>query len=371
MEENDFDSLKRAGTDAMRAVGDAFSAIDFSAVTKSVGEAVEDIGQAIASLGKDTTSPYVIADPEASGRATRRIAGGIFLILLVAMPLALTGIYCLMLFPIAALVIFIIAGVVLHAASRSISKARHERFFEDKLCHIDRVLGMREAIPVAELAKRVHMPAAQLLAVLDEAIGRGLIPEGRLGFEGATQMLYLSAVAAHKAEAQGGPQDAAQKKAPSAPRGAKGGVLPAMEDLPDEAREVLSSAAASVGKIREAAAKVRDSEVRKELEDICSKTEQTSVYLMHHPESASQFRRAATYYLPTTAKLAASYAELEEHGSGAHVEKTLEDLRSSFKEMDSALSKLADELVLDQSMDVRSDIEVMRTMLRQDGLSDE
>lgn len=60
----------------------------------------------------------------------------------------------------------------------------------------------------------------------------------------------------------------------------------------------------------------------------------------------------------------------EGHASGPEVVKTLTEMRSSFVQMDDALSKLSDELVLDQSIDVHSDIEVLRTMLKQDGLTE-
>ena len=359
MEENDFDSLKRAGTDAMRAVGDAFSSIDFSEVTRSVGKAVEDIGQAIAGIGKATTSPYVIEDPDASGRASRHVADGVLLILLAVLPLVAIGVWFLILWPIAGLALFVLAGILFHRASRSIAKGKHERSFADALSRIDHALGEREAIPVAELAKKVHMPVSQLLEVLGEAIERGLIPEA--------QMLYLTNAAAYDAEAQRKSHDAVPDEGSAAVEDARVDVPSIMADLPEDAREVLSSASASIEKIRGAAAGIQDAEVRAELEGICSKTEQISAYIMHHPETAPLFRRAATYYLPTTAKL----AELEGHDKGARVETTLEDLRASFKEMEGALSRLSDELVLDQSMDVRSDIDVMRTMLRQDGLSDE
>ena len=62
--------------------------------------------------------------------------------------------------------------------------------------------------------------------------------------------------------------------------------------------------------------------------------------------------------------------EFEGHATGPEVVKTLTEMRSSFGQMDEALSKLSDELVLDQSIDVHSDIEVLRTMLEQDGLSE-
>ena len=233
----------------------------------------------------------------------------------------------------------------------------------DYLRRAARAVGERTSVPVPELAGEAGVAVPELVSVLDEAISRGLIPEGHLGVAGAKKTLYLTdeawnAVQVTKpAAAAAGPTAAADADAYSS-------------TLPEEVREVLGAATQSAERIRDCASKIREAEVGATLERIASKSEDICAYVMHHPEVGSQFRRAATYYLPTTAKLAASYAELEGHAGGPEAVRTLSDLRASFAQVDEALSKLSDELVLDQSIDVHGDIEVLRTMLEQDGLSE-
>jgi hypothetical protein len=227
-------------------------------------------------------------------------------------------------------------------------------------------VGERTSVPVAELASEAGVAVPQLVSVLDEAISRGLIPEGHLDVAGAKKTLYLTDDAWYAVQAGTRPTEVtADESAPAADGAGVGSSA-----LPGEAREVLAAATQSAKQISDCASKIREAEVRGTLERIASKSEDICSYVMHHPEVASQFRRATTYYLPTTAKLAASYAELEGHASGPEVVKTLTEMRSSFVQMDDALSKLSDELVLDQSIDVHSDIEVLRTMLEQDGLTE-
>lgn len=254
-----------------------------------------------------------------------------------------------------------VAAVV--AGSRLVGNGAHEKTFAQMLHRVDKALGDRKSVSVAELAGEAGVPVPQLVSVLDEAISRGLIPEGRLDEDGGKRVLYLTEEV----------WSAAQVRRPVAQAASTTVAASSGEEsssLPEEAREVLVAATKSVEGIREGAEKVREGEVRAMLERIASRTEDICAYVMHHPEVASQFRKAATYYLPTTAKLAGSYVEFEGHATGPEVVKTLTEMRSSFGQMDEALSKLSDELVLDQSIDVHSDIEVLRTMLEQDGLSE-
>ncbi|MCI2155591.1 MAG: 5-bromo-4-chloroindolyl phosphate hydrolysis family protein [Olsenella sp.] len=362
MDEKDFDNIRRAGTDAARQVGEAFSQIDFSGVSKSIERAVRDVGRQLSAFGRDERSPYVISDLQDVSRARWRTWAGFALLVFLALPLVVVGLGLLVFSLVSGVVILALGAMATVAGARLVGNGTHEKNFAQTLQRVDRAVGERTSVPVAELASEAGVAVPQLVSVLDEAISRGLIPEGRLGSSGGKRMLYLTEEAWSAAQ---GRRPAAQVAGTTA--AASGTVS---SSLPGEAREVLSAATQSVEGIRGSASKIREDEVRATLESVAAKSEGICSYVMHHPEVASQFRRATTYYLPTTAKLAASYAELEGHASGPEVVKTLTEMRSSFVQMDDALSKLSDELVLDQSIDVHSDIEVLRTMLKQDGLTE-
>ena len=362
MAEKDFDNMRRAGTDAARQVGEAFSQLDFSGVSRSIEKAVRDVGRQLSAFGRDERSPYVISDPQDVSRARWRMWAGLAILFFVTIPLVVVGLALLVFSPLSGIVTLALGVAAAVAGSRLVGKGAHAKNFAQMLQRVDKALGDRQSVSVAELAGEAGVPMPQLVSVLDEAISRGLIPEGRLDEDGGKRVLYLTEEA----------WSAAQGRRPVAQVASTTVAASSGEEsfsLPEEAREVLAAATKSVEGIREGAEKVREGEVRATLERIASKTEDICAYVMHHPEVASQFRKAATYYLPTTAKLAGSYVEFEGHATGPEVVKTLTEMRSSFAQMDDALSKLSDELVLDQSIDVHSDIEVLRTMLEQDGLS--
>lgn len=364
MDEKDFDNMRQAGTDAARQVGEAFSQIDFSGVSKSIAKAVRDVGQQLSAFGRDVQSPYVISDPQDVNRARWRMWVGFALLVFLALPLVVVGLGLLVLGPVSGIVTMALGGVAAAAGARLVGRGRHEKNFAQVLRRVDKAVGERQSVAVPELAGEAGVAVPELVSVLDEAITRGLIPEGHLDVADGRKMLYLTDEAWGDAEGRRRPAQVTS----SVVTGSAGAGSDS-DGLPEEAREVLAAATQSAEQIRGSASKIREAEIRATLERIASKTEDICAYVMHHPEVAPQLRKAATYYLPTTAKLAASYAELEGHAGGPEAVKTLSELRGSFVQMDEALSKLSDELVLDQSIDVHSDIEVLRTMLKQDGLS--
>ena len=87
-----------------------------------------------------------------------------------------------------------------------------------------------------------------------------------------------------------------------------------------------------------------------------------------NPASAPKVRRLVSYYLPTTRKLIlAAHTAAGQNGAaameiGRRVTGTLRDLNAAFE-------RLRDDLMVDLSMDVSSEIAAMEAMLRQDGLT--
>ena len=354
MDEKDFDNMRRAGTDAARQVGEAFSQIDFSGVSKSLAEAVRDVGQQLSTFGRDVQSPYVISDPQDVNRARWRMWVGFALLVFLALTLVVVGLGLLVLGPVSGIVTMALGTVAAAVGARLVGRGRHEKNFAQVLRRVDKAVGERQSVAVPELAGEAGVAVPELVSVLDEAITRGLIPEGHLDVADGRKMLYLTDGAWGDAQGRRRPAQVSSSTVEGSDS----------DGLPEEAREVLAAATQSAEQILGSASKIREAEIRATLERIASKTEDICAYVMHHPEVAPQLRKAATYYLPTTAKLAASYAELEGHAGGPEAVRTLSELRGSFVQMDEALSKLSDELVLDQSIDVHSDIEVLRTMLK-------
>ena len=90
------------------------------------------------------------------------------------------------------------------------------------------------------------------------------------------------------------------------------------------------------------------------------------------PARAKDIRKLMNYYLPTTIKLLKAYAELYEQPSGGeNVEDSKRQIEAAMDTINDAFENLLDDLFQDQAWDIASDINVMKTMMAQDGLVDD
>ena len=89
------------------------------------------------------------------------------------------------------------------------------------------------------------------------------------------------------------------------------------------------------------------------------------------PQKAPQIRRFMDYYLPTTRKLLNAYVELnEEPEVGENIPKTKREIEEAMDTINEAFEKLLDDLFQDVAWDISTDISVMKTMMEQDGLTE-
>ena len=88
------------------------------------------------------------------------------------------------------------------------------------------------------------------------------------------------------------------------------------------------------------------------------------------PELTEDMTRLMNYYLPTMVKLLHSYADLDSQGkSSANIEKSKREIEDTIDVMNEAFDRLFDSLFEDTSLDISTDVEVMRTLLSQEGLT--
>ncbi len=89
------------------------------------------------------------------------------------------------------------------------------------------------------------------------------------------------------------------------------------------------------------------------------------------PEKQPQISSFLNYYFPTTLKLLDSYADFEEKGfQGDKLSQTKERIEATMDTIISAYRKQLDNLYLSDTLDVDTDIDVLETMIKRDGLSE-
>ena len=104
------------------------------------------------------------------------------------------------------------------------------------------------------------------------------------------------------------------------------------------------------------------------LEDICRRI---FTQVRRDPSCAGDCRRLMQYYLPTTEKLIRAYAELSRQpDAGENIVGTRNEILRSMDVINGAFEKLLDQMFQEKAWDIASDINVMKTMMAQDGLTE-
>ena len=88
------------------------------------------------------------------------------------------------------------------------------------------------------------------------------------------------------------------------------------------------------------------------------------------PEKAPDIRKFTGYYVPATSKLLKSYCTLEKQGvSGENITAAKRDIERVLDSLIDGYIRQLDRLFDSDALDISSDVDVLETMLKQDGLS--
>lgn len=89
------------------------------------------------------------------------------------------------------------------------------------------------------------------------------------------------------------------------------------------------------------------------------------------PDAVSDIRKMMEYYLPTAVKLLEAYRELDAQPvQGENILSSKKEIEDTLDTLNTAFEKLLDDLFQETAWDVSADISVLRTMLKQEGLTD-
>ena len=116
---------------------------------------------------------------------------------------------------------------------------------------------------------------------------------------------------------------------------------------------------------------IESAEIKEKAKNIASLTDKIFENLLSAPENYSSVKRFADYFLPATLKLLRSYREMESLGAdGENIGGTKERISDILDTTVSAYEKQLDALFANKSLDIETDIEVMRGMMKSQGLTD-
>ncbi len=92
---------------------------------------------------------------------------------------------------------------------------------------------------------------------------------------------------------------------------------------------------------------------------------------VNDPSDVPQIKKFLDYYLPTTIKLLNAYDRMGAQGiEGNNISGTMQSIEEMLDTSVKAYKKLLDSLFANQALDVETDIEVMNTLLKREGLAE-
>ena len=392
MDENDFSKLGRDIRDGIQdAVNMAMDSMDFSGLSEKISGTVDRV----MSETFGTTKRYGRRERHDQRRDRNRSAvrfradmpGGVaatlmtvfgsigcagfgipaLILLAIGLPLHIPVLMGLSLIGFLPLTV----GSALLLKSGCSKKARIKRFDAYKRC-----IGSKALCAIRSLSSAVGKPEGFVCRELEALIGQGYFPEGHLDDEKTclilddeTYQMYLQSKEqirrASAAKAAG-----EQPKKAEAPKQAE---VPKSKPLTEEEKQLKAAIDVGMDYIRQIR-QINDELPQPVISEKLTHLEQVIglIYLRVEktPEKLGSLKRFTDYYLPTTLRLVVAYRDLDKVGtenaqeSKAQIEKTLDTINAAF-------DKLLDGLYEEDRMNIQTDIAVLKTLLAQEGLTDD
>ncbi len=125
----------------------------------------------------------------------------------------------------------------------------------------------------------------------------------------------------------------------------------------------------AVAELQRLRGSIREPSVRSRVDEITALTEKIFADIVEDPKDVPQVKRFAGYYLPTTMKLLNAYDRMSGEGSGENVSGTLKRIEDILDTTVTAYRKQYDALFANEALDIETDITVLESMLKREGLS--
>lgn len=210
-----------------------------------------------------------------------------------------------------------------------------------------------------DLAAYTKQSSNKVIADLEYAIKRKLIPEGHFGTD---HMIILMSddtyvkYQMHQTEFDRYYRKQLEERV-------------RMEERSENIQSILNQGNIYIQAIRDSNAIIKDKEISQKLD----KMEQIITTIFHevniNPGQAGKLGKFLSYYLPTMDKLLKAYIELgEKNVIGSNARKMRKEIEETLDTLNHAFEGILDKFYQEQELDIMSDIAAMKMMLKQDGL---
>ena len=165
-----------------------------------------------------------------------------------------------------------------------------------------------------------------------------------------------------KAEQQAEPKRPVEQQRPPAQK---------KPTYPPEVQAVVDEGRRAHAELEHLYATIPNLSVKSKIRELINVSDKIIEDAVNDPSDVPQIKKFLDYYLPTTIKLLNAYDRMGAQGiEGQNISGTMQSIEEMLDTAVTAYKKLLDSLFANQALDVETDIEVMNTLLKREGLAE-
>lgn len=140
----------------------------------------------------------------------------------------------------------------------------------------------------------------------------------------------------------------------------------------EELKSIIDMGRSYIDQIKNVRNELYKEEVAVKLDKLQKVANQILNYVEKNPKKIQEVNKFINHYLPITIKLINSYKELNNQlVQGENIKNAKNEIEKSINLIDNAFENLLDDLYEDVVLDISTDISVLKTLFKQEGLTDE
>lgn len=259
-----------------------------------------------------------------------------------------------------------IAGTIVHRRCK-----RFNRYVE--------IIHNRDVCDIKELASATSKSEKYVLSDIEKMVSKGWFCQGHLDDSKNTLILSNDAygqyryVMANKAQQErvAATKKQAESKAKSAANDEKSGKEKKKDTLPPEVRTIVNQGEEYIRIIRKVNDDVPGEEVSNKMYRMEELVRKIFKRIEEKPEQASDLKKLMDYYLPTSIKLLEAYADMDKmEVQGENIINSKKEIEDTLDTLNVAYEKFLDDMFKEDAWDISSDVSVLKSMLAQEGLTE-
>ena len=239
-------------------------------------------------------------------------------------------------------------------------------------------IGTRTVCSIASLARAAGKSEAFTRQELEEMIRKGLFLQGHLDDEKTCLMLTDETYAMYRKLEETRAQMDREAAGKSREESGKAAAEARTEEAEAAEKELDPAVAQAVREGQEYIRMIRSANDRLPGEEISAKLDKLErvigliyIRLQKKPEKYVSMKRFTDYYLPTTMKLVEAYCEFDENQMDTEkILKSKDEIEQTLDSICVAFERMLDSLYEDDLIDLNADIQVLKTLLAQEGYGD-